>query len=573
MKFTPLSVALSLSLSASALAASLPPIEIVGNKFFFSNNGSQFYIRGIAYQSNSLVNQTKEMTFNDPLANAEACKRDIPYLQRLSTNVIRVYAINTSLDHSECMSALNDAGIYVISDLSEPGLSIDRSDPRWNLELYKRYTDVIDALANYTNVLGFFAGNEVTNANNNTDASAFVKAAIRDMKSYIKEKHYRDIPVGYSASDDAGPRVPEAAYFACGDASEHADFYGMNMYEWCGDSDFETSGYADRTAEFRNMSIPLFFSEYGCNAVQPRKFSEIGTIYGDKMTDVWSGGIVYMYFQEENDYGLVQVDESSNKIETLVDFGYLSSALKAISPTSAHASDITTSKSVIACPASTMTNWKAATVLPPTPNEDVCNCLSPASGCRIKDSADDEDYSEIFGYICGVISCSGIIGNATTGHYGSFVGCNPKDQLNYVLNEYYNAQSHNAKACDFNGRATVVKNPRTNDYCSSVFKAAGPSATGAIGAISASTTEGSSSSSSSISSSSASRSTSRAASSSFSARASSTRQVSTSNRRDSDSTASASKGSSSNAAPVVSGNMKYVTGALAAAFVAFAGFV
>lgn len=56
---------------------------------------------------------------------------------------------------------------------------------------------VIDSLAGYSNVMGFFAGNEVSNMVNNTAASAFVKAAVRDTKGYIKKKDYRTIPVGW----------------------------------------------------------------------------------------------------------------------------------------------------------------------------------------------------------------------------------------------------------------------------------------------------------------------------------------------------------------------------------------
>ena len=222
---------------------------------------------------------------------------------KLRTNTIRVYAIDPTKDHSACMNMLAGAGIYVISDLSEPGTSIDRSSPAWNDALYTRYVSVVDSLANYTNVLGFFAGNEVSNAPNNTDAAAFVKAAVRDTKAYIKQQNYRTIGVGYATNDDADIRVNMADYFNCGDASDAIDFWGYNIYSWCGDSSYSTSGYDVRTEEFQNYSVPAFFAEYGCNNPEPRIFSEVDALFGPKMTPVWSGGIVYMYFQEANDYG------------------------------------------------------------------------------------------------------------------------------------------------------------------------------------------------------------------------------------------------------------------------------
>jgi 1,3-beta-glucanosyltransferase GAS1 len=202
------------------------------------------------------------------------------------------------------MSLLDAAGIYLIQDLSNPSSSINRNSPTWTTELFADYAAVIDAMANYTNVLGFFAGNEVSNDVNNTDASAFVKAAVRDMKAYIKTKNYRTIGVGYATNDDANIRIDLAHYFNCGDnAADAIDFWGYNIYSWCGASSYTESGYDQRTLEFANYSVPAFFAEYGCNTVQPRQFTEVGAIFGDNMTEVWSGGIVYMYFQEANDYG------------------------------------------------------------------------------------------------------------------------------------------------------------------------------------------------------------------------------------------------------------------------------
>lgn len=261
------------------------------------------FIKGVAYQEDT-TNSTSTSSFTDPLADESGCKRDVPLLKELGTNTIRVYAIDTDADHDPCMKLLQDAGIYVVSDLSEPSLSINRDDPTWDDELYARYTGVVDVLQGYNNVLGFFAGNEVSNNASNTDASPFVKAAVRDVKAYIKAKGYRSIPVGYATNDDSDIRLNLAKYFNCGNETDTIDFWGYNIYSWCGDSSYTKSGYDKRTEEFQQYSKPAFFAEYGCNEVTPRKFTEVQALYGDKMTPVWSGGIVYMYFEEANNYGM-----------------------------------------------------------------------------------------------------------------------------------------------------------------------------------------------------------------------------------------------------------------------------
>lgn len=204
------------------------------------------------------------------------------------------------------MRQLSDAGIYVIADLSQPQLSINRDTPSWNDDLLNRYTSVIDTMQGYDNTLGFFAGNEVANQPNNTQASAFVKAAVRDSKNYIASRGYRNIGVGYAANDDEAIVDNMALYFACegDDPASQVDFWGYNIYSFCGDSSFEESNYREHTDFYSSYPVPVFLAEYGCNEVQPRPFNDVPVLYGPQMADVWSGGIVYMYFQEQNDYGM-----------------------------------------------------------------------------------------------------------------------------------------------------------------------------------------------------------------------------------------------------------------------------
>ena len=70
---------------------------------------------------------------------------------------------------------------------------------------------------------------------------------------------------------------------------------------------FEGTDYDELVQFFGNTTIPVFFSEHGCNDPAPRVFNEVGALYGPQMRGVLSGGIIYEYVQEENNYGLVDL--------------------------------------------------------------------------------------------------------------------------------------------------------------------------------------------------------------------------------------------------------------------------
>lgn len=63
------------------------------------------------------------------------------------------------------------------------------------------------------------------------------------------------------------------------------------------------------------------YSEYGCNKIQPRTFTEVQALYGVNMTSL-SGGLVYEYSQEEQDYGLVVIN-SNGSVSLLKDYDNL----------------------------------------------------------------------------------------------------------------------------------------------------------------------------------------------------------------------------------------------------------
>lgn len=63
--------------------------------------------------------------------------------------------------------------------------SIDRLNPRWTTNLLDLYIDTINVFNKYDNVLAYNIGNEVIVDPSGTGAAAFIKAAARDVRSYL----------------------------------------------------------------------------------------------------------------------------------------------------------------------------------------------------------------------------------------------------------------------------------------------------------------------------------------------------------------------------------------------------
>ncbi|PYH48315.1 1,3-beta-glucanosyltransferase gel2 [Aspergillus saccharolyticus JOP 1030-1] len=347
-----LATACALATTANAVT----PLVVKGTDFVNSETGDRFQILGVDYQPGG---SSGFSTTEDPLSQPDACLRDAALMQSLGVNTIRVYNLSPTIDHSKCASIFNGAGIYMILDVNSPlsGGSLDRTDPSgtYNAEYFEQVFGVIEAFKNFPNTLAFFSGNEVINEDSVYEAPAYVRAVTRDMKDYISKNANRTIPVGYSAADVRDVLVDTLNYFECdlkNSTSSKADLFGLNSYSWCGDSSYTESGYNVLVEDFSNSSLPVFFSEFGCNEVTPRTFSEVPTIYGKDMSAVFSGGLVYEWTQEANNYGLVAIN-SSDVATLLVDYDNLKTQYSKLNMTSIESSNATqTSQEAVTCDAS-----------------------------------------------------------------------------------------------------------------------------------------------------------------------------------------------------------------------------
>jgi len=471
---------LLVALASSLLTVGAIPKVTRRGRYLYTDSG-RFYIKGIAYQEQGVVlndpnNDFGEpATFTDPLSLPKACERDLPYLKELGVNALRVYSVDSSLNHDECMKLFSDAGIYTIIDLSLPlNGSIDRLIPSWSTNVLNQYTKTIDTFSKYDNVLAYNIGNEVV-ISSTIDATPFVKAAARDIKSYIKSKKL-DALIGYAAINGAESfRNTLADYLSCdsngaGSDSTSIDIYGLNDYSWCGESSFQAS-YSATTSSFANYNVVAHFSEFGCITSPPRLWTEAVALLGPQMSPVWSGGIAFSYFPAtsvQGQFGMVTISSDGSSVTTSDDFDRLKTQYGLATPPNSPAQSSASDSTYPACPA-TSASFPASDKLPPTPNNVDCSCLYKTLSCQF--TPQTSNYSaivgELIGTACGLLSqqsgsCADIGADGETGVYGRVSGCDPTIKLSFVMSQFYEANNRNAASCSFSGNGTVNQNAPTS---------------------------------------------------------------------------------------------------------------
>ena len=446
---------LLIALQSSVIAS---PLVIKGNKFFYESTGGEFQSKGIAYQLEEGV---------DPLLQPELT-RDLKYFKQLNINTIRIYQVDPTQDHSAAMQLLSDAGIYLYLDVWSHDVYINRAQPAYTATMWERVEDMINEFAKYDNVAGFIAGNEVANSEEYIDSAATVKAVVRDMKAYMAEhvgNNLRQVPVGVSISDDGTTRYSNFEFYNCGSEEEAVDFFGLNLYEWCSNTDtFQSSGYADWAAQVsKYYTGPVVLTEFGCeiyernnkgDIVDLRQWHQIATLFNpNQMRNLFAGGIVFRYAAAPAPgwFGVVNIVEGAvhvgNSFNNLADaYGQAMDGLYNMSSFQPHPRTPPT------CPA----NYPST--LPVKPSVGDCQDLIKCAECVAAKADSDADLQTTLSNTCGGLVewfSSEYCKDVLTAKYQH---CTLRVLTTAAVQEFYHL-SGTASACNWGGKAELRQKP------------------------------------------------------------------------------------------------------------------
>lgn len=204
--------------------------------------------------------------------------------------------------------------------------------------------------------------------------------------------------------------------------------------EFCGDA--SPSAYAGKNGAFAGYNVPAYFSEFGCITSPPRLWTEVGAIFSEPMTDIWSGALAFSYFPAQSaqgQFGMVTISSDGTTVTPNDDFGRLKTQYgQASPPNSPSGSGLVTNYP--SCPTQNST-FLASIALPPTPNDNSCNCLEDTLACQFTPKTTNAtEVAAIVGPLldqaCQYLgaqggNCNAISANGSSGTYGAVSPCSP----------------------------------------------------------------------------------------------------------------------------------------------------
>ncbi|KAF2257548.1 hypothetical protein CC78DRAFT_483433, partial [Lojkania enalia] len=481
------------------------------SKFVYSSNSSQFLIRGVSYTSEFVSGWADTVpqfivtpAAIDYLSDDGLCRFDAVHFQNLKANTIFVSYIDPSTEHSTCMQDLADAGVYVLILLGAPMENympkrvIDSTFAHgvWAHDTYDIYTNIIDKMARFDNVLGFAVGDFYDSTDKTLDQLPFFKAAVRDVKAYIRERSYREIPVGVlrreinlAPSQVEGFEAPDPGegvgfadwYLTCED--DAADFVGLSARTSLecatGDDIRETIG------QHRIEGLPVFVNTMACNT---DNYSAVDEVFGEDAPGYLSGGVVASFLDRfSNLVGIANATTELEEPDREIFPRFSALAKRFATVTTAKASPATPANATPAsCPMSTPGNQSVSLDLPPRPYAKLCSCMMDTLSYV---ATETDDFVKTFpmpsivANICeGERNCGGVMGNGSTGVYGAFSVCNKVEIWSWAATGYFgrhrNASNESALGQSVTFRKTL---PQNNDPdCPFLLEQVGQDGTGTL---------------------------------------------------------------------------------------------
>ncbi|TMW59266.1 hypothetical protein Poli38472_004335 [Pythium oligandrum] len=275
----------ALAASSVVVDAWLPPLVAKGNKFFDSDSGEEFRIKGMAYYPRPNSGELAGVTGYDWTTDdhEDVWGPHLEVMKDLGVNTVRLYSVDPNRPHDKFMCAASEAGIYVIVGMVAPCENCavpDLAPPScYPSELFTRVQMIYNAFAVYDNVLGFSVGNEnnmpTAKDDTGTLSAPCVKALLRDTKAYASScaGDIRQVPIGLDLADIT-PREQWIQYYDCvaeEDINTSADWLGFNPYVECDPvkhtSYEQSTGLQKLMSDYKavNYSQPIMFGEFGCN--------------------------------------------------------------------------------------------------------------------------------------------------------------------------------------------------------------------------------------------------------------------------------------------------------------------